>query len=301
LEKSKPFSFFIPIFVFLNLGKVIMKINNLLKFSLLISVVTLAVSCGSSRINKETSMHEQMKNNSKINNEAIVSLDTVFYKGEPYCILNESGMSLSPFYHFSTLTGVKSIDVIPYSAGDGKAVTHHEYRFLGTSVGMSGYLDYSFSTISVVENVINNNLLNTNELRPIDVGNFVKNNPRPPKFNPAQLKVVREMSLAIKINQGYGEIYQGDKKIGTFLQGKEKTDEYPVENAKFKVNFLNNTHCATVIFPNGKFERNEQKYLVIITEFEGKVHRLTIKADNMTFDVDAFKQGVEYLVEKGYL
>lgn len=246
-------------------------------------------------------MHEQFKKNSKLNNESIISMDTVFYKGEPYCILKESGMSLSPFYHFSTITGNKAIDVIPYSSGDGKAVTHHEYRFYGNSDGMVGYLDYSFSTMGVIDNVINNNLLNTNELRPIDVGNFAKNNPRPPKFKPANLKVIREMSLPIKINQGYGEIYQDEKKIGIFTQGKDNSNDYPVENAIFKVNFLNSTHCATIIFPFGKYERGQQNYLEVITEYDGKKHRLTIEKDNQTFDVDAFRQGVEYLVRNGYL
>ncbi len=270
-------------------------------YTLFVILGLFLVSCGSSRVNKDYPMHEKMKNQSKVNNEVVISLDTVFYKGEPQSIIRESGISFSPFYHFYTLTGNKAIDVLPYSAGDGKAVTHHEYKFYGTSEGSSGYLDFSFSSISVAENVVNNNLMNTNELRPVDVGNFVKKYPRPPKFNPAKLKAVREMSLAVKINQGYGEITQGDAKIGKFTQGKNKTDEYPVENAVFKVQFLNSTLCATIIFPNGKFERNEQKYLDLVTEFDGKTHRLTIDNDNMTFDVDAFKQGVEYLVKNGYL
>lgn len=275
---------------------------NIIKNCILISLSSiLVVSCGSSRINKNASAHQKMIQQSKTNSEAVISLDTVFFKGEPHSILKESGISLSPFYHFYTLTGNKAIDVLPYSAGDGKAVTHHEYKFYGTSEGSSGYLDFSFSTMGVVENVINNNLLNTNDLRPIDVGNFVKNHPRPAKFNPANVKVVREMSLEIKINQGYGEITQGSKNIGKFTQGTEKSNDYPVENSKFKVSFMNNTHCATVLFPSVKFDRNEQKYLIVITEYDGKIHRLTLNDENTTFDVDAFKQGVEFLVSKGYL
>ena len=277
-----------------------MKSSIYLAIIALIAAISIT-SCGSSRINKEMAMHEEMKKQSRQNGEAVVSMDTVYYKGEPYCIVKESGISFSPFYHFHTLTGDKVIDVLPYSAGEGKAVTHHEYKFYGTSLGMSGYLDFSFSTISVVENVINNNLMNTNELRPIDVGNFVKNNPRPPKFNPAKLKAMREMSLPVKINQGWGQITQDDKNIGTFDQGKAVMNEYPVENAVFKVYFMNKTLCATVLFPNGKYERGEHKYLDIITEYDGKTHRLTIDKDNQTFDVDAFRQGVEFLVKKGYL
>jgi hypothetical protein len=258
-------------------------------------------SCGSSRINKDTSSHKQFINNSKLNNESVLSLDTLYYKGDPYAVMKESGFSLSPFYTFYTLSGTKSIDVMPYSGGDGKTVTHHEYKFHGTSENMSGYLSFEFSTMNVCDNIINNNLLNTNELRPIDVGNFCKKNPRPPKFNPARLKVEREMSLPIKINQGYGQVYQGEKQIGKFTQHKDKSNDYPVENAIFKLTFMNNTQCAVITFPYDKFDRNKHKYLEVMTEYDGKTHRLTIDDDKTTFDVDAFKQAVEYLVLKGYL
>ena len=38
----------------------------------------------------------------------------------------------------------------------------------------------------------------------------------------------------------------------------------------------------------------------VMTSYDGKTHRLTIDEDKTTFDVNAFKQAVEYLVSKGY-
>ncbi len=258
-------------------------------------------SCGSGRINKDASSHSQFISQSKLNSNCVVSLDTVYYKGEPYAILKETGISFAPFYNFYTLTGNKAIEVVPYSGGDGKATSHHEYRFFGNSEGMKGYMDFAFSTIGVCENVINNNLMNSNELRPIDVGNFVKKNPRPKKFNPGNLKVKREMTLAIKINQGYGEIYQGDKLIGKFVQGKEKNDNDKYTKAVFKVSFLNGTECAKIKFPYDKFDRKDNRALEVYTEYDDENHNLSIDDANTTFDVDAFKQAVIYLVNKGYL
>lgn len=275
---------------------------NMVSFKILFFGISLIlIGCGSGKINKNAADHARFIADSKLNNNVIVSMDTVYFKGEPYCILKETGISFSPFYGFYTLSGEKVIDVLPYSAGDGKATTHHEYTFYGTSKGSKAYMDYSFSTISVCEDVINNNLMNTNELRPIDVGNFCKKHPRPPKFNPSNLKVRREMSVAIKINQGYGEIRQGDVMIGKFTQGTDKPLTESGTNSVFKINFMNGTQCAVVTFPWDKNERKSSKYLEVFSEFDAQVHRLTLEPGNTTFDIDAFKQAVEYLVQKGYL
>lgn len=237
---------------------------------------------------------------SKMNNEVVVSMDTVFYKGEAYAILKEEGLSMAPFYNFYSISGEKAIRVLPYSA-QGNATSHHEYNFFGTSEGMKAYDDFSFSTISVCETVINNNLMSTTGLRPIDVGNFVKNHPRPPKFNAASLKVRRELTKEIKVNQGSGEIYQDDKLIGKFTQGSEKSADLKQGKAVFKVQFIGKTECATVKFGEFKVDRNDNPNMEIITEFDGQFHRMNINENNRTFDIDAFRQAVQFLVEKGYL
>jgi hypothetical protein len=266
-----------------------------------VAIVLVLSSCGSGNINKDDSLHSSFINKSKMENAVVVSLDTIFFKGDAYAILKETGISFSPFYEFYTLTGEKVIDILPYSAGDGKATSHHEYRFHGTSEGMKAYDDYSFSTISVCETVINNNLMNTTGLRAIDVGNFCKKHPRPAKFNPGALKVKREMTKAIKINQGYGEIYQDDKLIAKFTQGSDKSPDLKKSSSVFRITFLNTTLCATVTFGEYKPDRIANPNMEVTTEFDGNTHHMNIEEANTTYDVDAFKQAVQFLVSKGYL
>lgn len=264
-------------------------------------IAFILVSCGSSRTNSDISQHSKFIAQSKANNEVVISMDTVFYKGEPVAVMKKEGFSIASFYTFYSLTGEKSIRVTPYSATDGGPTTNNEYEFFGTSSGMKGYLDFAFSPLTVCENIINNNLLSTTGLRPIDVGNFVKNHPRPAKFNPANLKVKREMTKEIKINQGNGEINQGDVKIGIFTQGTRKSEDLKQSTAVFIVKFLNQTKCAEITFPDGKYERNLSPYISLYTEFDGKFHNLNMDDKNRTFDVDAFKQAVEFMVKMGYL
>jgi hypothetical protein len=238
---------------------------------------------------------------SKSENQVVISLDTVYYKGEAYAAMKKEGFSIASILTYYSLSGEKVMTVMPYSSGENNATSHHEYTFFGTSSGMKAYAPFSFKTISICENIVNNNLLSSTGLRPIDVGNFVKNYPRPAKFNPAKMKVTREMTKAIKINQGYGEIYQGDVKIGIFIQGTRKSEDLKKSTAVFTVKFLNQTNCAEITFEDGKFERNQNPTMSVFTEFDGKNAFLTIEENNRTFDVDAFVQAVEFLVKNGYL
>lgn len=278
--------------------------NKIKLFKLSILFVLLSaftISCGSSRVNESISDHSNFVKMSKSENQVVISLDTVFFKGEPYAVMKKEGFSIASILTFYSLTGEKVITVLPYSSGDNNSTSHHEYSFHGTSSGMKAYLPFSFKTISICENIVNNALLNTTGLRAIDVGNFVKNNPRPPKFNPAILKIKREMAKSIKINQGYGEIYQGEVKIGIFTQGTRKSEDLKKSTAVFIVKFLNQTKCAEITFEDGKFERDQNPTMSINTEFDGKNAFLTIDENNRTFDIDTFKQAVEFLVKNGYL
>jgi hypothetical protein len=256
--------------------------------------------CGSSKINTDSTKHLQVIATSRLNNDIVISLDTVYFKGEAHSILKTTGISLSPFYHFSSLKGEKAIDVLPYSA-EGNATTHNEYIFFGNSQGMKAYKPYSFSTISICEEVVNNNLLSTTSLRAIDVGNFVKNNPRPAKFNAASLKVRREMTKEIKLNEGYGEIYQADKLIGKFTRSYERNNNMLTIKNIYQIKFLNGTLCGTVSTSADKSDRKQNKYMEAITEYDGQVHRLTIDDANTDWDFDSFKQALKYLVANGYL
>jgi hypothetical protein len=271
-----------------------------LALTLTIITAIFMVSCGSGKFNKDPRLHQQFIEKSRSLQGVTVSLDTVFFKGEHYCILKEEGISFSPFYTFYSLTGEKAIYILPYSA-KAETTTHHEYNFFGTMEGSKAYDDYSFSTVSVIETVINNNLLSPTGLRPIDVGNFCKDHPRPSKFNPASMKVTRNLALEVKINQGYGEIYQGKPLIGKFTQTLDKQMSASDAKAIFKVKFVNGTDCATVKFLNDKREREKNKSLEVFTEHDGKMHFLTIEVNNLEWDVDAFKQAVVFLVQKGYL
>ncbi|OGU61227.1 MAG: hypothetical protein A2X64_06605 [Ignavibacteria bacterium GWF2_33_9] len=269
-------------------------------FSILV-FVSLLFSCGSSKINKDQASHNKFVEQSKLNNEVVVSLDTVFSKGNPYAVMKTEGFSFASLYTFYSINGEKAISVIPYNGGENGATSHHEFEFYGTSMGMKAYVDFAFSGISVCETIIKNNLMTQNGLNPLDVATFVNNHPRPPKFNPAKMKVVRDMKKEIKINQGYGEIYQGNIKIGLFTQGTDKSADLKKSTAVFIVKFLNQTNCAEIRFSDDKYERNLNPFMSILTEFDGKMFNSSINDNNRTFDIDAFKQAVEYLVQKGYL
>ena len=276
------------------------QIKTILKSGIILVLLTMIASCGSGKFNKEPKLHQKFIDASRNSQGITVSLDTVFFKGNHYCILKEEGISLSPFYTFYTLTGEKAIYVLPYSA-KGDATTHHEFNFFGNMEGSKAYVDYSFSTISVIETVINNNLLSSTSLRPIDVGNFCKDHPRPARFSPAAMKVTRDMALEVKINQGYGEINQGKPLIGKFTQSLDKPLGTAGSNSVFTVKFLNGNTCGTVKFSSDKNERKSNRYLEIFTESDGKTHRLTLEDKNTEWDVIAFKQAVVYLVNNGYL
>ncbi len=273
---------------------------KIVRFFAVALLVSFVVSCGSSSINKDLSKHKEFIELSKSNNEIIVSMDTVFYKGIPHSILKEEGISFAPFYNFYSLKGEKCIEVLPYSA-DGKATSHHEYRFFGTNTGMKAYTDFSFSTIGVCKNVIFNNLMNADGLNSLDVGNFTNIGKRPPKFDPGKLKVKREMSKVIKIDQGNKNIYQGDVLIGKFTQGSEKSSDLKESKTVVNITFINLTKCAQIKFEEYKVSRLSNPNMTIETEFEGKYHQLKVKEENASFDSDVIKQAVEYLVTNGYL
>jgi hypothetical protein len=275
--------------------------KSYLILSLIIASTIFATSCGSSKVNTDASKHFEMIASSRINKDVVVSLDTVYFKGEPYSLLKMDGISFSPFYHFSTITGEKAFDVLPYSSGDGKTTDHHEFIFFGNSTGMRAYANYSFTTIGVCETVINNNLLSPTSLKSIDVGNFVKNNPRPAKFNPGALKVRREMTKEVKINQGYGDITQGGISIAKFDMVSDRNDKMITTKNIYRVRFLNGTQAAVVTISADKQERQKNKYMEAFTEFDGKTHNLTIEPANTDWDIDAFKQAVLYLINNGYL
>lgn len=275
--------------------------TNFIFLFLLAIGISLTACGGGGRINKDSSKHAKFINQSKMNNEAVVSMDTLYYKGEPYAIYKQKGISLAPFHEFYTITGEHAIEVLPYSGGDGSATTNMEYRFMGNCTGMSAYDDFCFSAIKVCENVINNNLLSTTALRPIDVGNFCKNHPRPAKFNPGLLKVKREMTKEIKISQGTGEIFQGNVLIGKFSQGTNLSSDMKKSTAWFKVTFTNNQICATVTFGSYKADRQADPNMEITTEYDGLISRMNIDPANQTFDVDSFKQAIQFLILKGYL
>ncbi|MEI6089545.1 MAG: hypothetical protein WCR42_03760 [bacterium] len=275
--------------------------TNLLLLLVVAVGLSLTACGGGGRINNDESKHAKFINDSKMNNSAVISLDTLYFKGEPYAIYNQKGFSIASFYEFYAITGEKAIEVLPYSSGEGSATSNHEYRFFGTCTGMSAYVDFNFSAIKVCENVINNNLMSTTGLRPIDVGNFCKAHPRPAKFNPGLLKVKREMTKEIKISQGSGEIFQGNVLIGKFTQGSAKSADLKKSNAVYKVNFTNNQLCATIRFGEFKVDRQADPNMEVLTEFDGLISRMNIDAANQTFDIDAFKQAIQFLVQKGYL
>lgn len=230
-------------------------------------------------------------------------MDTVFRSGNPYAVLKVGGVStFAETYTFYTLTGDKAIEVMPDKGGvDGS--TKHRYQFFGNSAGMAGYDDFSMSTISVVETVVNNDLMNATGLRTVDVGNFVRRYPKPAPFNAAKLKARREMTGEIKVKQeiSTGVITQGREQIGTFDFGTNSNDKAQFTHTWYRVKFNNGTNMAMVRVPWSKQERKEKRSMEVETEFDGKVHAVQIDEANTDWDIDSFKQAVQFLVEKGYL
>ncbi|MBS1562031.1 MAG: hypothetical protein JSS89_10525 [Bacteroidetes bacterium] len=259
--------------------------------------------CGSGRINKDVNAHQAAKNASRSERSIIVSMDTVFSSGEPYAVLKVGGVStFAETYTFSSLTGDKCIEVMPDKGGaDGS--TKHKYTFFGTSQGMNAWDDFSMSTISVVETVVNENLMNATGLRAVDVGNFVRKHPRPAPFNPGLLKVKREMAGKITVQESInsGTISQSDKEIGTFRASTESNDKVQFTNSVYVVSFMNGTKCATIRIPWDKQERQKKLLMEVSTEFDGQVTNVNIDPANVDWTNDSFKQALSYLVSKGYL
>ncbi len=269
----------------------------------LASSAVVLVGCGSSRINSDVNAHQAMKDRSRSERSVIVSMDTVFNAGEPYAVLSVGGVStFAETYTFSTLTGEKAIEVMPDKGGvDG--TTKHRYTFFGTSSGMVAWDDFSMSTISVCETVVNENLMNATGLRSVDVGNFVRKHPRPAPFNPGALKVKREMTgkITVKEDINKGTISQGEKQIGAFTSGTESNDKAQFTNTWYDVTFMNGTKCARVRIPWDKQTRQKNLVMEVTTEYDGLTTKVNIDASNADWSIDSFKQAISYLVEKGYL
>lgn len=269
---------------------------------LVVGTITL-VGCGSSNINTDTNAHQAMKDRSRAEKSVVVSLDTVFSSGEPYAVLEIGGVStFAETYTFFTLTGEKAIEVMPDKGGvDG--TTKHRYTFFGTSSGMAAWDDFSMSTMTVCETVVNENLMNATGLRSVDVGNFVRKHPRPAPFNPGALKAKREMTgkITVKEEINVGTITQGQTQIGKFTSGTESNDKNMFENTVYDVNFNNGTKCARVRIPWDKPTRQKKLTMEVITEFDGLTTTLNIVPENADWSIDCFKQAIAHLVEKGYL
>lgn len=267
------------------------------------AIVSVVVGCGSSRINSDISNHEALIARSRTGSEVVVSMDTVYRAGNPYAVLKVGGISgLAETYTFYTLTGDKAIEVMPDKSGaDG--TSKHRYQFFGNSAGMAGYDDFSFSTISVVETVVNNDLMNATGLRSVDVGNFVRRYPKPAPFNAAKLKARREMTGEIKVKQDInsGVITQGRDQIGTFDYGTISTETQQLTHSYFAIKFNNGTKMATVRMPWNKQEREQKRQMEIETEFDGKIHTLQLSEDAAKWEIDVLKEATKWLVDNGYL
>jgi hypothetical protein len=258
----------------------------------LLAAVALA-SCSSGRFNDESGEHARMVSESRAERSTIVSMDTVFKAGMPYAVIKSTGGMLTPVHTFYTLNGREVIDVVQSASKKNTTKTFQEYKVLDPGVAGSAFIEFSMSTMTVVDYIVDNDLISSTGVNTNAANTFILKYRDPdiqPKAPEVNRMVDRNRTAEVFDVMTEKKIKQGGKIIGSY---KETGDMVGDERYATKtVYFTDGTVCATVTYKYfSPFDAE------IVTSKDNKSHNVSREGVNR----DIFEVALKYLVDKLYL
>jgi hypothetical protein len=259
-----------------------------------ILAATLLASCSSGRFNDDMGKHAEMIATSRSENSVVVSMDTIYKSGNPYAIIKTTGSFINPTHTVYSLNGEELIDIVQSAhKASGGDKTFHEWKFLHKDANGSAFTEYSMSTMTVVDNIVNSDLMNPTGLNTSAATRFMLRYPDPdnrPKAPEANRMVDRDRSAEVIDVMTEKKIKQGGRYIGSY---KETGDYVGSERFATKtVYYMDGTVAATVTYKYfSPFDAE------IVTMKDNKTHQVTREGVNR----DIFSVALDYLVKNLYL
>lgn len=222
-------------------------------------------------------------------NTVVVSLDTIFDRGQRYGLITRNLQMRSDF-DVKSLNGTPAFFITAVNAPAG----YLSLRFLDGS-NREATIPYVFGIDRIADFIVKENLLRMDGINEEVIRVLMTKYPYRERRSMIQT-VVSDVNTAIgdskrnhqhKIYERNNELYQGDFLIGTFKKSNENfgTDVKRV----IHIYFSDGSHCAKAIFDMGNSD------VLIVTTKDQREHYVTIKG------VVTAKSIAEYLVGWKYL
>jgi hypothetical protein len=269
------------------------------KYSLLLSVFLLA-SCSSGRFNTDASKHQSLVEESRNDKSIIVSLDTIYKSGVALGTLKTTGNMIQESHTIFTLKGDEVVDVVQSAPKRGNQ-TYHEYKILDREVGGSAFMPYSMSTMTVVENVLDNDLLTAEGLNKNAAGRFLLRFPDPdnrPKAPDVNRMVDRNRSASFLDRTDERKITQDGRTIGFYdITGGDRDKDGDELQTKVIYYFNRLDPKEKVICAQVTYKRFKPFVATVVTSKDNKT--ATVSREGINRDV--FDLSIDYLIKNLYL
>jgi hypothetical protein len=253
----------------------------------------LLASCSSGRINKDLGNHSALVAESRAEGSIVVSMDTIFKAGNPYGVVKTKSVNMLQEEHtFYALNGVEVIDVVQSSPKRGDK-TWQEYKILDPTAPGSAFLEYSMSTMSVVDRIVESDLINPTGVNSENASRFMLRWPDPdnrPKAPEANRMVSRDRSRAVEDNFSERKILQGTVVIGTYDLSRGQINGEDITTAT--IYYMDRTIAATA-----KYKTFGSNFTEVTTTKDNKTHTIDGSYANRT----NVQQAAKYLVDNLYL
>ncbi len=264
-------------------------------------LLLVAAACTPSGLNHDPAKHRETVEQSRIDSSIVVSLDTVFRYGEAYATLKVVG-DLMPDYLFSTLSGKMLIEVVPSEANAGEMDSYHDYVIIDPDQGGKAFIKFDFTTLGVVETVVENDLLTPDGLNYKNTRKFLDKHPDPTKPKAprkSQNNVKRNINSYISIDKEKSWVNQDSKIIAKFE--RNQFFEGDEQRVKFTVYFAGGQVCATVAFAVRQSFRVAKPEAEILTAFDNQKHYIDFDSASAESETTAFRACLKWLVDNKYL
>lgn len=271
------------------------RMSTLRVLTLLFVAGLLLNSCGSGRINRDPAQHLATIKASVEDKDIVVSLDTIYKSGTPVGTVKSEGNMIQETHTFFTLQGEEVINVVQSEPKKGDK-TWQEYKILHAKANGSGFIPYSLSTMTVVENVVKNDLLGPDGLNVNAAGRFLLRYPDPdnrPAAPEVNRMVDRNRTRPHLDNFNERKIYQDGRVIGTYHSVRGSLDKDGDEIETKTIYYMDGTVCATVSYKFWKKSRS-----TIVTSKDNKTHDFVPEQGDIR---DVFDRSIEYLIKNLYL
>jgi hypothetical protein len=259
---------------------------------LLVGAVLLA-SCGAGRLNTDMSSHAGLVAESRAEGSIVLSMDTIFKAGVPYGIVKvkPANMFQDDLIVYS-LNGNEVINIVQSSPKKGDK-TWQEYKFLDASANGSAFIEYAMSKMTVVDRIVESDLLNPNGLNSENASRFILRWPDPdnrPKAPEANRMVSRDRTRNIEDNFTEKKITQGGVVIGTYTTSRANVNGTDFTTAT--IYYMDGTICAVA-----KFKTFASNFTEVTTTKDNQTHTI----DGSYANRSNIQQAAAWLVEKLYL